>query len=236
MKLDNRPDVLILAGGLGMRLREVVNDRPKPLAAIRGRPFVALLFEQLVRFDYRRAILCVGYRGEQVQAEFGDRQGALALEYSFEAQPLGTGGALRNAADLVRTPEVLVMNGDSFCEIDLAAFLNAHRSFGGEGTIAVLHREDRSRSGAVEIDDGGRVTSFAGRPDVPNAGLINAGVYLLRRELLLTIPSGRAVSLENEIFPEVTARRGLFGWRVGPRFIDIGTPDDYRAAQKFFSD
>jgi NDP-sugar pyrophosphorylase family protein len=228
-------DALILAGGLGTRLRTVVSDRPKPLADVDGRPFLERLLGQLARYGYRRAILCVGYRGEQVREQLGDRHGTLALDYSFEQQPLGTGGALRNAAHMLQTPHVLALNGDSYCDMDLAAFAAAHLSYGGDATVAVLHRDDRSRAGAVDLDADGRVVTFASRPVTADPGLINAGLYMFRRVALDAIPQGGAVSLESEVLPDLAARRALFGWRVESDFIDIGTPESYRGAPKFFA-
>src|SRR5947208_13637377 len=128
-------EALVLAGGLGTRLLPVVSDRPKPLADVVGRPFIARLLDQLERFGYERAILCVGYRGEQVRAQLGGRHGVLTLDYSFEDHPLGTGGALRNAAAMVQAEHVLAMNGDSYCAADLASFADAHLHFGGAATM-----------------------------------------------------------------------------------------------------
>lgn len=229
-------EALILAGGLGTRLQSVVSDRPKPLADVDGRPFLERLLGQLARYGYRRAILCVGYRGEQVRDQLGNHHGTLALDYSFEQQPLGTGGALRNATHMLQTPHVLALNGDSYCDMDLAAFAAAHLGYGGDATVAVLHRDDRSRSGAVDLDPDGRVLAFASRPVTADPGLINAGLYMFDRGAIDAIPQGRAVSLEAEVLPDLAARRTLFGWRVKSDFIDIGTPESYRAAPKFFAD
>lgn len=231
-------EALILAGGLGTRLRPLVSDRPKPLADIDGRPFLEHLLGQLARFGWQRAILCVGYLGQQVRGQLGDRHGTLALEYSIEAQPLGTGGALRNAMHLLRSSQVLVMNGDSYCDTDLAAFADAHLrpalNDGRAATMVVLHREDRSQSGAVDLDDDGRVVTFFSRPTTAEVGLINAGIYMFHRAVLDAIPPGRRISLEGEVLPQLARRGTLFGWRANGAFIDIGTPETYRAAQKFF--
>jgi NDP-sugar pyrophosphorylase family protein len=229
-------EALILAGGLGTRLQSVVSDRPKPLADVDGRPFLERLLGQLAHYGYRRAILCVGYRGEQVREQLGDRHGTLALDYSFEHQPLGTGGALRNAAHMLQTPHVLALNGDSYCDMDLGALAAAHLRYGGEATVAVLHRDDRSRSGTVDLGPDGRVLAFASRPVTAGPGLINAGLYMFSRVAIDAIPAGRAVSLEAEVLPDLAARQALFGWRVDSDFIDIGTPESYRAAPKFFAD
>jgi NDP-sugar pyrophosphorylase family protein len=227
-------EALILAGGLGTRLRAVVADRPKPLAQVAGRPFIAFLFEQLIRHRFQRAILCLGHFGELVPPLLGDRYESLTLDYAFERIPLGTAGALRNAADLVSERTVLVMNGDSFCDLDLGALGQAHRAFGHAVTMTVLQQQDRHRSGAVAIGEDGRVTAFESRPSALTPGLINAGVYMLQREVLDLIPAGQKVSLEVEVFPALVQRGELYAWQVEARFIDIGTPESYGAAQAFF--
>ena len=227
-------EALILAGGLGTRLRAAVSDRPKPMATIRDQPFIAFLLDQLVRYGFRRAVICVGHMGELVPKALGQNFGPLELAYSFEESPLGTGGALRNAYGLVSEREILAMNGDSFCDFDLAALGQAHRRFGGQATMTVLQQTDRRRAGTVVVGDDGRVTEFQSRPSGDTPGLINAGVYMFRREALLAIPEGRKVSLEDEVFPAMVRQGTLFALSVEGRFIDIGTPESYAAAQTFF--
>jgi D-glycero-alpha-D-manno-heptose 1-phosphate guanylyltransferase len=231
---DFEHEAVILAGGLGNRLRPAVNDRPKSLADVVGRPFLEYLFKQLLNFEFRRAILCIGYCGEQVRVRFGKSYGALTLDYSFETHPLGTGGALRKAASLVRGYHVLAMNGDSYCDMDVTAFAKAHLQYAGEATIAAACFKDRL--GTVELNADNRVVEFARHPLARLPGHINAGVYMFRREVLNAIPEGREISLENEVFPRLVARRSLFGWPVEPTLIDIGTPETYLAAQKFFAE
>jgi NDP-sugar pyrophosphorylase family protein len=229
-------EALILAGGLGTRLRAVVADRPKPMAAVAGRPFITFLLEHLVRHGYRRAILCVGHMGAAVPPVLGDSFASLRLDYSFEPMALGTAGALRNAAGLVGEEQVLAMNGDSFCDVDLHQLEQAHRRHGGAATLTVLAQDDRRRAGGVSVGPGARVVAFESRPAATGPGLINAGVYMLRRAALDLVPTGRAVSLEEEIFPSMVARGELFAWQTRGRFIDIGTPESYTAAHSFFLD
>ena len=235
MSDGNFKEALILAGGLGTRLRPVVSDRPKPVAEVAGRPFLERLLEQLGRYAYTRAVLCVGYQADQIRSRLGDRFGAIELVYSWENTPLGTAGALRQAVDQVVGSDILAMNGDSFCDMDLNAFAAAHRRFAGTATVAVLHRDDRSRAGTVELDAKGRVVGVQPRPTTASAGLINAGVYAFRREALLSLAPGQKLSLEEDVFPGWADCGSLFGWRVGADFIDIGTPETYRAAQTFFT-
>jgi D-glycero-alpha-D-manno-heptose 1-phosphate guanylyltransferase len=228
-------EAMILAGGLGTRLRSAVSDRPKPMAAVLDQPFIAFLLHQLVRHGFRRAILCVGYMGEYVPKALGSTFGPLQLVYSFEHTPLGTGGALRNAYGFVRDDDILVMNGDSFCDLDLMALPQLHRSFGGAATMAVLQQSDRRQAGAVKVGADGRVVEFESRPAVPAPGLINSGVYMFRRDALQSIPEETMISLEEHVFPAMVKQGALYAAPVEARFIDIGTPESYAAAQTFFS-
>ncbi len=225
---------LILAGGLGTRLRAVVSDRPKPMAEVAGRPFITFLFDQLLRFGVERAVICVGHLGEYVPAILGSRYNDLELVYSFEQTPLGTGGALRNAAKLVTEPRILALNGDSFCNVDLQALEEVHARTGAAMTLAVLERSDRRRAGAISLDESGRVVAFESRPTTSGPGLINAGVYVLNSQVIDLIPSERKVSLEEEVFPLLVERRELYAFHTDGRFIDIGVPASYQQAQTFF--
>jgi D-glycero-alpha-D-manno-heptose 1-phosphate guanylyltransferase len=227
-------EAMILAGGLGTRLRAMVADRPKPMAAVGGRPFIAFLLDQLVRHGFQRVVICVGHMGQYVPKVLGDHFGPLRLVYSFEEAPLGTGGALRLASSLVSENDVLAMNGDSFCDFNLCALSQAHRSYGAAATLAVLEQSDRRRSGAVTIDSNGHVTGFESRPAIPTPGLINAGVYMFRRNVLDFMPQGLNLSLEDDVFSRLISRGELFALQVNGRFIDIGTPESYDAVQTFF--
>ena len=224
----------ILAGGMGTRLRSVVADRPKVLAEIRGRPFLAYLLDQLAGAGVRTVVLCTGYLGEQVQAMFGDSYGSLRLVYSQESSPLGTAGALRLALPLFKAETVLVMNGDSFCEANLRAFWAWHCARSADATLLLTRMLDTKRYGRVHVDEDGLVLRFDEKGQNGGPGWINAGIYLLNRRLLLTIPSSGAVSLEREMFPAWIGR-GLYGYRSEGRFLDIGTPEAYILAERFFT-
>lgn len=224
----------ILAGGLGTRLRAVVTDRPKALAEVHGRPFLSFLLDQLAAARIRDVVLCIGYRGEQVRAAFGDAYGGLRLRYSQERELLGTAGALRLALPLLQSDPVLVMNGDSFCETDLRAFARWHWERGAEATLLLVRVPDAGRYGRVEVDAAGRVLRFEEKGSTGDPGWVNAGVYLLSRRLLGTIPAGRPVSLEHQVFPAWIGR-GLYGYRTAGRFLDIGTPEAYAMAEAFFA-
>jgi NDP-sugar pyrophosphorylase family protein len=224
----------ILAGGLGTRLRSVMADRPKVLAEIRGRPFLAYLLDILAGAGVRYVVLCTGYLGGQVRSGFGDSYGSLRLVYSQESSPLGTAGALRLALPLFKSDPVLVMNGDSFCETNLRAFWAWHCARGAEATLLLTQIPDTKRYGRVQVDADGFVLSFDEKDDTCGPGWINAGIYLLNHRLLLRIPTNSAVSLEQEVFPAWIGR-GLYGYRSEGRFLDIGTPEAYAVAERFFA-
>ena len=223
----------ILAGGLGTRLRPAVGDRPKVLAEVHGRPFLSYLLDKLDATGIRTAVLCVGYGANQVKAAFGDRFKGLRLIYSREPEPLGTAGALRFALPHLAGDPVLALNGDSFCEIDLAAFNEWHCARGGAASLVLTRVDDAARYGNVVCDEGDRVLRFEEKPEATGPGRINAGIYLIHRSLIAAVPAGRAASLEQEMLPVWTGE-GVYGFPGGGRFIDIGTPDSYAKAAKFF--
>lgn len=225
----------ILAGGLGTRLHSVVADQPKVLAKVQGRPFLAYLLDQLGAARFRDVVLCTGYLGEQVRAVFGDSYSNLHLTYSKESTPLGTAGALRLALPLFKVALVLVMNGDSFCQADLSALWTWHYERGAAATILLTEMLDAVRYGQVRVESDGRVRSFTEKGEGGGSGWINAGIYLIGRDLLYTIPVGRAVSIEKEMFP-AWIDRGLYGHQGKGRFLDIGVPESYALADNFFAD
>ncbi len=224
-------DAVILAGGLGTRLRPVVSDRPKALALVRGRPFLLYLLDWLASWGLERVVLCTGYLGGMVRQGLGKRHGPLRLAYSQEAEPLGTGGALRLALPLLDSETILVANGDSYCPADLAALWKAHQRIGAQATLALTVAADSGRFGRVEVDAAGVVRAFTEKTPGGEPGLVNAGVYMLQRSLLAGLPGGRALSLEREVFPQLIGR-GLYGWPCGQGFLDIGTPESFALAQE----
>jgi NDP-sugar pyrophosphorylase family protein len=225
---------LILAGGLGTRLRSVVSDRPKVLAPVAGKPFLSHLLDQLDRAGLRRVVLATGYLGEQIEATFGSTHGTLALAYSQEPEPLGTGGALRRALPNLAGDLVLVLNGDSYVDCSLGTFHAWHRAHSFAGSLLLTWVADAGRFGTVERTPEGRVMAFREKEGVARPGWINAGVYLLSRQLCEALPAGHAVSLEREAFPEWLAA-GLGGFECRAAFLDMGTPESLAQADAFFA-
>lgn len=224
-----RTTAVILAGGLGTRLRTVVSDRPKVLAEVAGRPFLGYLLDRLAAVGVQRVVLCTGYLAELVNSTFGENYRGVELVYSREEQPLGTGGALRLALPLIDSDPVLVLNGDSFCNANLKVFCDRHIRAGAKASLVLTRVPDVGRYGVVDTDAVGAVTSFVEKGERQGEGLINAGIYLLSRTMLATIPATGAVSLEREIFPQWIGK-GLYAFSQPARFIDIGIPADLQVA------
>lgn len=227
-------EVAILAGGLGTRLQSVVSDRPKPMAEVAGRPFLGHLLDQVAEAGAQRVVLCTGHLAGQVESSLGSSYRGMALAYSPEAKALGTGGALGQALHLVQGPSVLVLNGDSFLDVDLAALVAAHQAKGAEATLSLAQVPDVAAYGQLARDAESRVLAFHEKGSASGPGWVNGGVYLLNRVLLAWIPVGRAVSLEREVLPWWLSRRSVFGHEAPGRFLDIGTPERYAQAQSFF--
>lgn len=224
--------VLLLVGGMGTRLRAVLPSTPKPLARVGDTPFLELLVLQLRAQGMRRLVMCTGHLAGQIESQFGNGHNwDVAIAYSEETEPLGTAGALKFAAGhLEQAPEFLVMNGDSFLEMDLRQFIRFHREHGGLASMAVRQVSDAARYGTVRLDPHKRIVGFAEKAGVHTPGVINGGVYMFSRAVLQYIPSG-PVSLENEIFPRLV-EHGMYAAEQDGIFIDIGTPEDYGRAQE----
>jgi D-glycero-alpha-D-manno-heptose 1-phosphate guanylyltransferase len=232
-------DCVLLAGGLGSRLRPALQGRQKVFAEVAGRPFLCHLIDFYAAAGAERIVLALGYRATDGEQLIRDFRGKAELIASIEPELRGTGGALRHALPLLRTQTLLVANGDSLAQIDIGALLRLHRERAGSITLALARRDDTSRYGSVLIDDAGAVIQFREKapvePDAPKAtGFINAGIYLIERRVIAAMPPDRPLSLEREVFPQWVGR-GLFGLASGMPFIDIGTPESWAAAAHFFA-
>jgi mannose-1-phosphate guanylyltransferase len=225
---------IILVGGLGTRLRPLTDRTRKDMLPLVDRPQLAYTFEHLRRFGVTRAIISCGYLPTQIQDHFGDRYGDLRLEYRIEQEPLGTGGAIRFAAEGIDEP-FLALNGDSLRETDLGALVDFHRQRKCRATILLTPVEDPSRYGLVRVHgDDGRVLSFLEkpRPEEIDTNLINAGMYVLEPDVLELIPPGRPVSIEREVFPQLVEEQAVYGVALAGYWLDIGTPDAYLQAHR----
>jgi NDP-sugar pyrophosphorylase family protein len=228
-------DTIILVGGLGTRLQPVVSDRPKPMAQVMGKPFLEWTLRFLVKQGIQRVVLATGYRGDMVWDYFGDGESiGLDIVYSQEDTPLGTGGAVRKAMDLVTTKDVLVLNGDSLCNFNHVRLRTAHINNQADATIWLVEMDECQRYGIVETSIGGRVVAFKEKSSDFGDGVINAGVYLFSSTFLFGLPYGEYLSMETQIFPQLIARSLFSVTGPGP-FLDIGTPESYSSSEKFIN-
>jgi D-glycero-alpha-D-manno-heptose 1-phosphate guanylyltransferase len=228
-------DALILAGGMGTRLRSVLPGKQKVVAPVDGQPFLLRLIMALYQVGVRRIILALGYRAEDVLSEInGLVPSDVQIISSIEKEMLGTAGALRNALPLIISETVLVANGDSFIDGDLPSFIAFHRGCKAQISMLLCEVPDISRYGSVFLDDSGQVLEFLEkRIDIQKPGVINAGVYLIDKNVIESFPHG-TISLEKDTFPKYCGK-GLYGLRQEESFIDIGTPEDYARAAAFFA-
>jgi NDP-sugar pyrophosphorylase family protein len=203
------------------------------LAEVDGVPFVFHLLRQLATAGVKHVVLAIGHHGEQVAGVVGSSYGPMRIEYSREPSPAGTGGALRRSLSLLRSAAVFVLNGDSYCELDLAHLWLWHHQRPAHGTLSLTRVADARRFGTVATADYGRIVRFVEKAPIEAPGIVNAGVYLLRRSLIAEIPAGLACSLENDLLPRWLAT-GIYGYARSQRFIDIGTPESLAGAKGFF--
>lgn len=224
---------VILAGGRGTRLRSVVSDRPKVLAEVAGRPFIAYLLDRLAALGFRRCVVSTGYMADLVKETLGPDHQGMELTYSHEEEPLGTGGGLVRALPLVETPFILAFNGDSFVDADLAAYLYWFFQIQREAALLLAWMEDGGRYGRVEVADE-QVLRFHEKDPDAGPGWINAGVYLLNCGYLSSILAPGPSSIEKDFFERV-AGSGLWGMPQRCAFLDIGTPASYARAEAFLS-
>lgn len=225
---------VVLAGGLGTRLRAAVSDRPKVLADVAGQPFLERIFDQIHTFGIRKVVVCTGYMAEHIEHLYKDSFKELSITYSREHSLLGTAGAIRFALEHISTDRALVLNGDSYCDFDYHAFKAFHDAKEADASLLLTYVEDCARYGSVVIDTEGKIESFIEKSGAGGAGFVNAGVYLMERSLIKEIPPGRILSLEKDVFPRLIGRSFFGHASNAPMFIDIGTPQSFQQAQTLF--
>ena len=228
---------ILLCGGMGTRLRSVVSDRPKPMADICGKPFLQYLLEMLREKGITEVIFALGYMGEMIEEYFQDGSAfGLKIAYSYEEDPLGTGGAIRNALPKIMEEEVLVLNADTYFPMDYQGLYRFHQENDGDFSLATRAVPDISRYGAVRRDAAGRILAWNEKLEdggQPLAGEINGGIYVMKKSLIAEIPEGKQ-SLEQDCIPKwLSGGKRIFGLPFDGYFMDIGIPKDY---QQFITD
>ena len=224
---------IILAGGLGTRLRTVVSDVPKPMAPINGRPFLEHQMDFWIKQGISRFVVSVGYRHEVITDYFGNRFKGREILYAFEETPLGTGGGLLLSANMLKDQEpILVLNGDTFFDVSLVALEQFHKKYESIWTISLFRATEGSRYMGVSIDPAGRIIKLkSGKANI--GGLANGGVYLVNLSALTStkFQAGEKLSLEDDLLTDLqNSGLSIFGLESKGDFIDIGIPDDYEKA------
>jgi len=231
-----RPErtALILCGGLEPRVRPTSFSTPKPLLPIGYQPLLEYQIEYLKRYEFDRIILAIGFLQEQIVRYLDEHRLGIRLRYSFEKEPLDTGGAIKNAEALVSS-DFLALNGDViFDGLDLDKLIYAHKKTNAHATIVLAKSNTPTRFGAVELDSENRVVSFVEKPRKEPVGesWVNAGVYVIRPSVLSRIPKGRRASLELDVFPKLMREGTICGYKHEGYWADVGTPEDYLRVQK----
>lgn len=225
-------EAIVLAGGLGTRLRSVISDLPKPMAPVAGRPFLEILLTMLGRAGVGRVVLSVGYRADAIRAHFGDSFRGIELDYAIEEQPLGTGGAIRWSLEHCKEDHVFIFNGDTFLDLEIGAVEAFWQSY-RQPIIVAREVPDTERYGRIEMN-GDRFTGFTEK-GLRGPGPINAGCYVFPRNLLNRFAPGDAFSLETDFLAQAVHQIPFRVFTTHGKFIDIGVPEDYARAQQELS-
>lgn len=225
------PDVVILCGGQGTRLRSVVSDRPKSIASVGSKPFLDIVLEKIFDQGFRRVILAVGYMKEQIIQTYAHDP---RIVFSLEETPLGTGGAAIKALRLAKSGHAIVMNGDSHCDFDLRKLYNEHVAQKSLVSMTLVKTDDISDFGSVRVDGSNRILAFEEKVPERRPGLINAGIYVFDKKIMGHVPQQESFSLERDLFPKIIGQF-CYGHIISGGFLDIGTPERYQQAQEQFA-
>lgn len=228
---------IILAGGFGTRLQSVVKDVPKPMADINGLPFLSYVLNYLKKFNFRNIVLCVGYKKESIQEYFGESYEGLNIYYSFEDEPLGTGGAIQKAIldyqNLSSYQNYLILNGDTFLEVNYPQFLEFHEISNSRFTLCLRKMHNFDRFGTVTLNENKEVIGFEEKK-FQTTGFINGGVYLVNKEILSDKNLSNKFSMEKDFLEIYYKTEKFYGFEIEGYFIDIGIPEEYLRCKKDF--
>lgn len=221
-------DIIILSGGLGTRLKEVVNGIPKTMADINGKPFLCVLLDEFIKnkFDIENVILAVGYKKEYIKEYFKNGYKGLNIIFSEEEEPLGTGGAIKKALKYSKAENLIAINGDVYQEVNLKELMEIHKKMKKEVTLTLKYMENFDRYGAVEFDNNHMVTKFEEKKP-KEKGYINVGVYAIKRNIFDNLNLENNFSIENDYFSKYVDERRFGAYIYDGEFIDIGIPSDY---------
>ena len=230
MLKPSKIDVVILCGGFGKRLQTIIKDVPKPMAKIKQRPFLDILIGFIASYGFRRFILCTGYKAGIIEKYYRQKNSNLSIEFSRERKPLGTGGAIKNTKNYIRTSPFLVTNGDSFCKINLKEFVDFHLKKDALISIAVTNIDVCDDYGVITMNNLQQIVKFNEKAKGYKNRLVNAGFYLLQREVFSMMPKKDNFSIERDFFPKII-KKNLYAFETQESVIDIGTPERYKKAK-----
>lgn len=224
-------EAVILAGGIGTRLGRIAKDVPKPMVEVSGRPFLEYLLDYVIGQNIKRAILAVGFKHAVIKKHFGKRYKGIELIYSIEEEPLGTGGAIKKALDFLEEDDFFIFNGDTYFNVSLARLYEFHRLKRAVLSLALKPFYDFSRYGTVEMDVSGKIMGFREK-GYRREGMINGGVYILKRDVLRDAEFRTKFSFEEDFLEKYSGVFALYGLPFADSFfIDIGVPEDWARAQ-----
>ncbi len=226
-------EAIVLAGGLGTRLKSVVKDIPKPMADVNGKPFLEYLLRYLRKNSIERIILSVGYKWEVIRDYFGKSFENMELVYSVESEPLGTGGAIKRSLSFVNSDNIFILNGDTFFDINLKDFLAFHKKRNSVLSVALKSMKQFDRYGVVKIDKDNRIVAFKEKAYY-KFGLINGGIYLLNKLFFRELNFESKFSFEKDLLEIYYKVYNFYGFPFEAYFVDIGIPEDYERAKRDF--
>jgi D-glycero-alpha-D-manno-heptose 1-phosphate guanylyltransferase len=224
-------ECIVLAGGLGTRLSGVIGAKPKCMAMVAGKPFIAHLFRYLSEQKCGHVILSLGFRHEEVLDWLGATSWPFEVSYVIEQEPLGTGGGISLALSQAKEDQVIVINGDTMFPIDLDSLLRFHTQQEATVTIALKEMHDFDRYGTVKTTGGAGLVLAFEEKQYKEQGTINGGIYVIRKAKLLEKQLPEKYSFEKDFLEAYTAEQHFYGWVSTAYFIDIGVPEDYARAQ-----
>jgi len=225
-------EAIVLAGGMGTRLQTVVKDVPKPMAIVAGKPFLRHLMNYLYKNGIRKVVLAVGYKHEVIEEYFENPSNnpGMGIRFSVENEPLGTGGGIYNAFDLIEGQSAFVLNGDSYFDVPLNQMADQFISKCADMVFALKQLDDAKRYGSVKLADDGRILSFLEKV-TNNVALINGGIYIMKKSLIKRFPMHGKFSIEEQLFQNNLSSILAYGQIYPGKFIDIGIPEDYYHSQ-----
>jgi D-glycero-alpha-D-manno-heptose 1-phosphate guanylyltransferase len=226
----NQIDVVILAGGLGKRLKPKTGDAPKVLAAVNGIPFLDLLLKNLSSQGFKRVILCTGYKAEEIETHYQKTKLDLDIVFSREEAPLGTGGAFKLAKSKIQSPIFLGLNGDCFCSVSFRDLISFHQEKKALGSLVLTRVEEKSDFGSVVINAKKEIVSFQEKANLASSPFVSVGIYCFNKKIFDLMPQKDAFSIEHDFFPNLIGNH-FYGFVTEKKFLDIGTPDRYDRAQ-----